>query len=154
MTNKEKRDVALQMFLEEGFAKHKIASYVGVTPATISAWSEADNWDDHETDVKFFERTSKKEIYKLITRSFEVFNHQINEQRKEGIYKHPERGDVDALIKLFSSIKAKELSFIESVKLIIDYNEYIAKEDDIMGKRMPKFSDGFIAELRAKISKQ
>ncbi|MEA5461561.1 DUF1804 family protein [Arcicella sp. LKC2W] len=150
MTQKEKRENAMSLFVEQSFSKQKIAKFCGVSVQTISAWAEEDDWDSVRMDTLRVEKNMKMRIYKLIDHSLQVFEQEIENQKNEGKLKHLDKGQIDGLSKLLAGIKAKELSFSESVKLLTEFMEYVNTQDNHLAKELIPFIDGFISALRAK----
>lgn len=148
MTKKEQRDNALDLFVEHGFSKNKIAKTVGVSVQTISAWAEEDSWDETRSKRLKVEKNMKLRIFKLIDHSLEVFEQEITGQQEKGLLKHLDKGQIDGLSKLLAGIKARELNFSDSVKLFTDFMEYVNGQDNKLAKELIPYVDGFISELR------
>lgn len=150
MTKAEQRANALDLFIEHGFSKNKIAKVIGVSVQTISAWAEEDSWDDTRSKRLKIEKNMKMRIYHLIDHSLEVFEQEIIKQKEEGKLKHLDKGQIDGLSKLLAGIKAKELNFADSVKLLTELIEHINGQDNTLARSIVPYIDAFIADLRKK----
>lgn len=150
MTKEERRENALDLFIEHGFSKQKIAKIIGVSVQTISAWAEEDKWDDTRAKRLKVEKNMKMRIYHLIDHSLEVFEEEIKIQKDQGKLKHLDKGQIDGLSKLLAGIKSKELSFSDSIKLLTDLMDYINGQDNTLARSLVPYIDGFISELRKK----
>lgn len=150
MTKKEQRDSALDLFVEHGFSKNKIAKTVGVSVQTISAWADEDGWDETRSKRLKVEKNMKLRIFNLIDHSLEVFEQEISKQKESAQLKHLDKGQIDGLSKLLAGIKAKELNFSDSVKLLSDLIDYINGQDNTLARKLVPFIDGFISEIRKK----
>lgn len=148
MTKEEKKSNALDLFIEYGFSKKKIAQFIGVSVQTISAWAEEDDWDDTRAKRLKIEKNMKMRIHRLIDHTLEVFESEIQDQQEKGETKHLDRGQIDGLTKLLSGIKTKEMSFNDSVKLITDFVTYVNGFDNALAKSILPYTDSYISELR------
>lgn len=148
----QKEDAAKELFFLE-LSQKKISGIIGVSEQTISRWVKKGGWDAERA-----ERTTKKEsienrVLKLIDYQLWVLEQKAEEARNSG---HPlaiDKGEIDALSKLFASIKAKEIAFAQKVKLIADFTEFINTEDPAIAKRIIKYADMFIYKLKDEYNK-
>ncbi len=148
MTNKEKRENGLDLFIEHGFSKQKIAKILGVSVQTISAWSEEDDWDDTRSKRLKIEKNMRMRIYRLIDHTLNVFEEDAQNQIEEGKLRHFDKGQLDGFSKLLAGIKSKEMSFNDSVKLLTDFVTYVNSHDNTLAKSLLVYTDSYISELR------
>lgn len=148
MTKKEQRENAFDLFLNHEFSKNKIAKTIGVSVQTISAWADEDQWDETRERNRKVEKDMKVRIYKLVDHSLQVFEQEIEKQKRAGELKHLDKGQIDGLSKLLAGIKAKEISFGNAVKLLTDFIAYVNSQDVSLAKTIIPYVDGFIAVLR------
>lgn len=151
MTKEERRENALDLFIEHGFSKQKIAKIIGVSVQTISAWAEEDEWDETRAKRLKIEKNMKMRIYRLIDHTLQVFESEIQDQEEKGEIKHLDKGQIDGLSKLLAGIKSKEMSFNDSVKLLTDFVTYVNGFDNALAKSLLIYSDSFISELRKQV---
>lgn len=144
MTDKE---IARELFFMDKPQK-TIASIVKKSEQTICKWAEEENWDEERALQKASEKGIKKRILALIDYELRVIEQENEENLKTGgKLKHIDKGHVDALSKLLSGVKSKELTFAEKVKLVTDFCEHIADQDPKLAKELIKFSDSFIYKI-------
>ena len=62
-----------------------------------------------------------------------------------------ERGDIDALQKLFTTIKGKELAWSGMVKILREFIEYLERENIHLAKKVLPFSQEFLNEKRKEV---
>ncbi len=148
MTKDEKKNNALDLFIEYGFSKKKIAKFIGVSVQTISAWAEEDDWDETRAKRLKIEKNMKMRIHRLVDHTLEVFESEIQDQHEKGEIKHLDRGQIDGLSKLLSGIKTKEMSFNDSVKLLTDFAGFVNGFDNALAKLILPYTDSYISELR------
>ncbi len=144
MTDKE---IARELFFLDKPQK-TIASIVKKSEQTISKWVEEGNWDEERALQKASEKGIKKRILALIDYELQVIEEETQAMRREGgKLKHIDKGHVDALSKLLSGVKSKELTFAEKIKLVTDFTEYIADQNPTLAKELIKYSDSFIYKI-------
>lgn len=108
----EKHQAAYSMYVD-GWQQKDIAAIMKVTEATVVNWKKTHDWDKKRTNSVLARETSEEGLQDLIHYQLDVLRHQKDEQLKlpAAERKLIERGDIDALSKMFSSIKGKELEW-------------------------------------------
>lgn len=147
MTQNNKEDAAKELFFS-GFSQKKISSIIEVSEQTVSKWVKKNGWDEDRTELQESRGSIENRIHRLIDHQLWVLEEKVKEARNDG---HPlpiDKGEIDALSKLFASVKGKEISFVQKVKLITDFTEFINTEDPTIAKRIIKYSEQFIYKLK------
>lgn len=146
MSNQKVDDAKELFFLE--FSQKRISDIIGVSEQTISRWVKKFSWDTERVERATKKESIENRVLKLIDYQLWVLEQKTEQARIEG---HPmaiDKGEIDALSKLFASIKAKEIGFAQKVKLIADFTEFINTEDPAIAKRIIKYADQFIYKLK------
>lgn len=147
-----KQDAAKELFFS-GFSQKKIAAIIEVSEQTISSWAKKNGWDQERAERFEKKESIENRVLKLIDYQLWVLEQKAEQARIDG---HPlaiDKGEIDALSKLFASIKAKEIAFAQKVKLIADFTEFINTEDPAIAKRIIKYADQFIYKLKDEYNK-
>jgi predicted transcriptional regulator len=142
-----KEDSAKELFFS-GFSQKKIADILETTEQTISRWVKKYTWDQERAKLSSSKESIELRIFKLIEYQLWVLEQKAEEAMSTGTPTAIDKGEIDALSKLFASVKAKEITFAQKVKLISDFTEFINTEDPEIAKRIIKLSEQFIYKLK------
>lgn len=152
----ESKDAARILF-NEGVSQKEIASIVGVTEKTITTWAKQGTWDKKRSENNLQKQTSEEGVWELINYQLKVLK-RIKEVQEEDLdncenlkdikAKLIDRGDIDALQKLFTTIKGKELEWTQRVKVIREFTEYLEIEDMKVAKEVMPLANQFLNEKR------
>lgn len=153
MTLNTKEEIAKELFFS-GFSQKKIATIIERSEQTVSRWAKKNGWQDERLELESSKTSIESRIHNLIDHQLWVLEEKVKEARESG---HPlpiDKGEIDALSKLFASVKGKEISFVQKVKLITDFTEFINTEDPAIAKRIVKYSERFIYKMKDEHYKQ
>lgn len=142
-----REDAAKELFFS-GFSQKKISEVLEVSEQTISRWAKKFAWDQERTKLASSKESIELRIFKLIEYQLWVLEQKAELAMHNGTPTPIDKGEIDALSKLFASIKAKEISFGQKVQLISDFTEFINTEDPEIAKRIIKLSEQFIFKLK------
>jgi hypothetical protein len=129
----------------QGFELREIANIVNTSYNTISKWSSTLNWKQKKSEKLLREETSQERIWKLIEYQLKVIEKITNTRMIEldnvndvdGLSKLLiSKGDIDALQKLFTTIKGKEVTWDQIVKSARELLEHIAENDLTIAKKV------------------
>ncbi|HTF81466.1 MAG TPA: hypothetical protein VL947_07070 [Cytophagales bacterium] len=144
-TNKQDKEAAYALFMV-GFKQTEISRVLGRTEATISAWVKDGDWVNKRTEKRLFRENAEDKIQNLIGFQLDVLdkiriNLQDSLEETENVQELEKllikRGDIDALQKLFTTIKdEKELDWKAKVKLLNRLTEDVANEDNRLAKSL------------------
>lgn len=148
---------AAHILFNEGISQKEIASIINVSEKTISLWAKNGNWDKKRSENNLQKQTSEEGVWELINYQLKVLKkikevHELTldgtNDLKEIKSKLIDRGDIDALQKLFTTIKGKELEWTKRVKVIREFSEYIETEDMKLAKEVIPLATQFLNEKR------
>ena len=142
-----KEDSAKELFFS-GFSQKKISEILETSEQTISRWVKKYGWDQERIKLATSKESIELRIFKLIEYQLWVLEVKAEDAMAHDRPTAIDKGEIDALSKLFASIKAKEISFAQKVKLIADFTEFINTEDPEIAKRIIKLSEQFIYKLK------
>ena len=141
MTNNQ----SAKILYDQGFELKEISKIIRVSYNTISKWSSSGNWKQLKTDKLLREETTQDSIRKLIEFQLKVLEKMTTASKKDldntddvvGLSKLLiGKGEIDALQKLFTTIKAKEITWDGIVKSSRELMEYIAEFDLNLAKKV------------------
>lgn len=123
---KEKdRLVAEQLFFD-GYAQNRIAEILKVSEVTLSRWAKEGNWDQKRVNRLNLKETIEDDLLELISYQLQALknkkNKWLDEQQTDTLIS---KGDVDALSKMFATIKGKEMTWVQIVNSFRDFVEYL-----------------------------
>ena len=145
-----KKDAA-RILYNQGWQQNEIAQTLGITAKTVSAWKRKDNWDKRLSEISLMKETAEESVYELIAWNLFVLKHKKDEWERDKEYKLIERGDIDALTKLFAAIRGKEKSWTHYVTTIREFIDFLNVEDLELAKQLIPFTDAFLNEKRSQL---
>jgi predicted transcriptional regulator len=141
----EKRDAAKVLYME-GYAQTDIARILGISNNTVSAWVTDSNWKGQRVSRQLLEDNSVQRVLELIDyqtqRLIMVKNNWINED--PNTVKLIEKGDIDALLKLFTAIKRESTKFSAYASVLKELLEYLQLIDLELAKQLAIHGDAFL----------
>lgn len=144
-----KRDAAKIMFLE-GVPQGDIAQALGVAENTVSRWKKTQGWEESRANRALYQETAVEKVWKLVNWNLQVLESRMEEMKEKGDLQLIERGDIDALTKLFAAIKGKEKSWAHYVSTIREFLAYAQSVDLDIAKKLIEsgITDQFLNEKR------
>lgn len=154
-----KKQAAHILYLS-GLSLKEIASTLQVSYNTISKWSSASDWKRSKTQKALREQTSQGRIWGLIDYQLKIIE-RLTQMRATTLEKTTdpeslkkaliERGDIDALQKLFTTIKGKEITWDQMVKLTRELIEFIEKHHFELAKQIAPLANRWLNQKRDKL---
>lgn len=151
-----KKEAGKKLYLQ-GASLQDISSILKVSYNTVSSWSSKEGWKQSKSEQLLREETSQERIWHLIDFQLKVIEKitierekylseikDVDELKKSLI----ERGDIDALQKLFTTIKGKEVTWDQVVKTARELVEFIAEEDTTLAKRITPIINEWLDQKR------
>lgn len=128
----DKQEAALELYLKD-WSQARIAQAVNVTESTIVRWKKKDKWDKVKVQKSVLTQSSTDSVWKLIHYQTKALNRKVEEYEKaaeqgEG-YQLIDRGNLDALQKLFSIVKKKDVAWIDTIEIATELLEFIQAKD-------------------------
>ncbi len=139
----EARDAAKSLFLA-GWEQNRIAKLLEVAPNSITAWKKAGAWEKKRTEQALAQETASERIWKLINHNLRV----IEERTEQDPDKLIERGDIDALYKLFAAVKTKEVAWGAYITTARELMEYVQQMQLDLAKQLDPLLDEFLKQKR------
>lgn len=152
----QKSDAALILY-REGWTQKEIAQIIKSTEKTVSNWRHKFNWDEKTVAYNTHRQTSEDnalaalahqtKIIRLIAEKLgdEVTN---NLSAKELAGLLIPKGEIDAVQKLFTTIKRKELDWSDKVKTLREFATWLKEVDIELAKQIIGHIDTHLNETR------
>lgn len=155
----EKKEAGKKLYMQ-GVSQVDIASLLSVDKKTVNLWVKKGNWEDKRIEQDLAKETAQEEIMNLINYQLKVIGF-IKKRHEENLMERMEvkelkallieRGDIDALQKLFTTIKGKELEWDSIVKVIRGFIEYIETIDIAIAKTVAPLASDYLNERRKEL---
>jgi uncharacterized protein YjcR len=145
----DKKSAAQELF-NAGWEQKNIASILELSEQTISSWKNKFQWEEKRAKKNMAEEVSEDGIWELINyqvQALKMKKAKFEEQlRKKEINDLPvlDKGDVDALQKLWTTVKGKQLEWSAVVKIVKDYIGYISERDIDAAKLLLNHTDDYL----------
>ncbi len=154
-----KKQAAHILYLN-GLTLKEIASTLRTSYNTITKWSSDSDWKRIKAEKALREQTSQERIWglidyqlKIIERITQVRSTELDKTTDPETLKKAliERGDIDALQKLFTTIKGKEITWDQMVKLTRELIEFIEKDHFHLAKQIAPLANEWLNQKREKL---
>jgi len=145
------KQAAYDLF-EIGWTQKHIAAALKISETTISKWAKKYDWDGERAKNTAADEANEARLKKLINYNLRVLQLKTEEWEQAGELKLIERGDVDALSKLYSSIKGKEHTWAQQVELITEFIGFVEKKSLDLAKKLLPLGDEFVTGKKASVN--
>lgn len=145
----DKKSAAQELF-NTGWDQKDIARILDISEQTISSWKQKYKWEEKRAKKNMAEEVSEDGIWELINYQVKVLKlkkENFETQLEKGeIEQLPalDKGDIDALQKLWTTVKGKQLEWSAIVKIIKDYVGYISEKDLELAKGVIMITDDYL----------
>jgi predicted transcriptional regulator len=141
---------AAQELFNSGWDQKDIARILKISTKSISVWKQKYKWEEKRAKKNMAEEVSEDGIWELINyqiRALKLKKQKYEEQfEKEELTDLPvlDKGDVDALQKLWTTVKGKQLEWSTIVKIIRDFVGAISDKDNELAKQLLGPTDDYL----------
>lgn len=146
MTMKD-RDAARVLYTD-GWPQKDIARTLRRSEKTISTWKQEDNWEMQKSTTLIQKHTAEESVWELINYQLTALSNIKKQYEKEGATKLISKGDIDALQKLFTTVKGKELEWSAMVKILREFAQWLKGENLELAQELVDFMDSYLNEKR------
>jgi transposase len=145
----DKKDAAAILY-REGYSQTDIADMMKVSTNTISKWANDGRWKEKKVSEELLQDNSVQRIIKLIDYQTRALERRVDSwlQEDDKSTKLIERGDIDALQKLYTTIRSDAKKFSDYVHVVRELLTFIQHKDLDLAKRLTEPADEFINEKR------
>jgi predicted transcriptional regulator len=144
----EKREAAKVLYME-GIKQEDICDILSVAPNTITRWKQQDNWVERKIQRNMHDQTIEDSVRELIAYQLEVLKYKKNLQLALAAEEREliGRGDIDALQKLFTTVKRDILKYETYIKVIKQVLAFAADENIEVAKKLEPITNKFLNEI-------
>lgn len=147
----EKRDAAFTLF-QEGYTGKHIAKVMGVTEQTVSSWKKSDKWDEKVANHKQLWESNAERVAKLISYQLRTLERLVGDWEKDdNNNKLIGKGEIDALSKLYATIKTKEMTWANYINVMKEFVEFLSRENFELAKQLTEPVELFFNEIREQL---
>ncbi len=148
-----KRQAAKTLFMQ-GFDQTEIAKILEVSLNTTTKWKQAEGWTEQRLQKELHDNTNADIVRELISYQLAVLKSKkdaellLSAENRKLI----ERGDIDALQKLYTTIKRDEIKFEIFVSVAKRILAFVAEENIDLAKKVEPTFNRFINEARKSLA--
>lgn len=146
----DKKNAAWELY-KEGWTQKRIASCLSVSEQTICSWKDKDQWDKKMAKHKDLWENNEAKVAKLISYQLRALERKTKQWEEEGADKLIGKGEIDALSKLYSTIKKKDIAWGNYISCCKELIEYIQLEDLELAKMLTSIVDSFLNHKRLEL---
>lgn len=145
------KQAAARVLFNEGFTQKDIARIFRVTEATISRWSQDGDWREERIRNAMARETAEEGIWQLINYQIEVLSIKTKEWRDTNDKRLIDKGDIDALQKMFAAVKGKQQTWTHYVAVTRDLMEHMSTANPELAKQLVEHVDTFLNDRRTRL---
>lgn len=152
----EKKDAARILYLE-GTSQKRIAQIMRVAENTVSRWKQDGSWQEKRVSRDLLKNNSIQRILKMIDYQTRVLDKKIDgyiEEHENGDRADLpliQRGDIDALQKLFTTIKGDARKYQDYIVVMKEFFEFLQAKNLEVAKELTDHADRFLNKKREKM---
>jgi transposase len=145
----EKKDAARSLYMD-GFTQKDIASMFRLAENTISRWSQEGGWKERKVSVDLLQDNSTQHILELIHYTTSVLKRRKDNWLEEdpNTVKLLDKGDIDALQKLWTTIRKDSRKFSDYAYVLKEFGEFLMDRDLDLAKKWQAHANLFLNEKR------
>jgi predicted transcriptional regulator len=148
--SKDKKSAAQELF-NSGYDQKRIAAILDLSEQTISTWKQKHRWEEKRAKKNMAADVAEDVIWELINYQLKALK-QRKDSYEEAAEKNKDnkdlpvldKGDVDALQKLWTTVKNKQLDWSVIVKNVHELINYIAENDLELSKKLLSHADDYL----------
>ena len=135
-----------------GREQKNIASVLKTTEKSISAWKKKYEWDKKRAEAAIHQATSEEAMWELISYQLQVLKKRKDTWLKEGDenMRLIEKGDIDALQKMFSTVKKEQQVWTTYVTVLREFMDALQGKDSDLAKKLLDHVDNFLRDMQSK----
>ncbi len=151
---KANKEAAAKALFFEGWTQTRIAEAIQVTETTLSKWAAAGNWREERAKKLSLEESNTSRVLYLLDYQLETMTAQVDQWRGGPVEKRKliDKGEIDALSKLFSAIKGKDLVWTQYVEVTKQIMVFVSLRDNELSKLLIPHTDAFLMEKRENLT--
>lgn len=144
------RDAARVLYFE-GTPQKQISKIIGISETTISTWKKKGDWDEKLKKRNQLQETNADIVQELISYQLRALRARINnwEALEDEEPKLIGKGEIDALSKLYATIKKKDIEWTNYVQIMKEFMSWIQLKDLELAKSLIDYSNEFLNDKRA-----
>jgi len=155
----ERQEAGFKLYVQ-GVSLDEIASIFKVKYPTVAKWSSDKNWKDRKNERLIREETTQEAIMDLISYQLMVIKKikELNLEKLDTVEDINElkellisRGDIDALQKLHTTIKTKEVTWDSIVQITRELTEFLSSKDMKATAKLAEFINEWLNEKRKRL---
>lgn len=135
-----------------GWEQKDIAKVLKTTEKSISTWKKKDNWEKKRAEAAIHQATSEEAMWELISYQLQVLKQRKDEWLKEGNenMRLIEKGDIDALQKMFSTVKREQHTWTTYVTVLREFMDSLQANNSELAKKLIDYVDNFLNDTKNK----
>lgn len=150
--NKADQQAAAKELYFQGWDQNDIARIVKVTENTMTKWVKIGNWKEERATKFSLNDSISNQLLELIDYQLTAIRERVSEWKKSGEKKLIDKGEIDALSKMFASVKQKDILWTHYVNVCRELADFVATKDPEFTKALVEFTDAFLMNKRDHIS--
>lgn len=155
MNKADQRTAAKELYML-GWEQGKIARIVDVTEATISNWVNRGDgiasWKEERARKFSLEDSISSQVLELIDYQLTAIREKVQQWKDEKSQGNQlpliGKGEIDALSKMFASVKQKDIAWTHYVNVCRELADFISSKDPELAKHLLDFTDAFLMQKR------
>ena len=152
MTIKQKKEAAEELFLK-GLTGVEIARILDVSENSVSSWSTDGQWRMKRANLQAQKSGRMEMVSEIIDYQLQATRQRIETNRKNAAdtsqpLQPIDKGEIDAISKLFATIKGKEITWAMYVDVIRELMTFISNKNHDVAKMVDPYSNEFLYNKR------
>lgn len=145
----DKKSAAQELY-NNGWDQKRIAALLELSEQTISTWKQKHRWEEKRATKNMAREVAEDRVWRLINYQLKVLDLQVDELERKLSKKEIEKlspldkGDVDALQKLWTTVKAKQHDWSLLVNTLTNFVGFLSERDLQLTKDLAQHVDDYL----------
>ncbi|MEZ0611939.1 helix-turn-helix domain-containing protein [Fibrella sp. WM1] len=127
----------------------KIASTLGVSETTVSNWVKRNGWREERAEGRALKQSLENGLLEVIEYAVDVLREHVKTNRSAGTFQPLDKGQVDALSKMYAQIKGKDMAYAAVVNLVKEIIQFVAAQNPDLARELVPYTNEFLATQAA-----
>lgn len=145
------KESAAYLLYQEGWDQKRIAKTVGVTEQTITGWKKKHDWKKKKAVNAIARETAEETLWELIHYQLGQLKKLKDEWQKGNEARLIDKGDIDALQKMFAAVKGKPMEWSNYIKVVNEVGAFLQGQNLDLAKKVIDLLDQFLNNKRKEL---
>ena len=149
--NKYEQQAAAKELFFLGWTMQRIRTSLKLHENTLTKWCKDGNWREERARRYSIDESVSSQLLELIDYQLQALRKHLEAHKDDDTPKLLDKGEIDALSKLFAAHKQKDIAWSQYVTITREIIQHIATKDAELSRQLVQYTDEFLIQKRGQI---